>query len=58
MGGIDDHQSSVSCLEEPSVQQYGLQKQIEAVKGTRTVKKKERDAFCIEYIRALRPFVA
>lgn len=40
------------------MQQYGLQKQIEAVKGTRSVKKKERDAFCIEYIRALRPFVA
>ena len=32
------------------MQQYGLQKQIEAVKGTRTVKKKERDALC--------PFVA
>ena len=41
------------------MQQYGLQKQIEAVKGTRTVTKKERDAFCIEfYICALCPFVA
>eukprot|EP00434_Breviolum_minutum_P036577 symbB.v1.2.032410.t2/scaffold3891.1/size48789/2 len=32
---------SKDAAQEPSVQQYGLQKQIEAVKGTRTVKKKD-----------------
>ena len=36
----------LTASQEPSVLEYGLQKQIEAVKGTRTVQKKDWNTDC------------